>query len=224
MISPLLNTYDLVLAQEDFFYHADLASQAQHPQQSTPQTGVSTLSNDGLNRFAQSSFTGFDRQTWQVCNGLFTNANDCLASKGFSFARHTLAPGVEIDVYNLHADAGSSADDNSARAVQMAQLVTYIIAHSQGRALIVAGDTNLGGFDPNDEPTLQTLLVGGGLTDSARFLGQPETIDRVMFRSSSKLILTPTSWRRASEFIDSNGTPLSDHDAIHVDMSWQLMP
>ena len=33
MISPLLNNYDLVLAQEDFFYHDDLSSQATHPSQ-----------------------------------------------------------------------------------------------------------------------------------------------------------------------------------------------
>jgi len=31
LISPLLNTYDLVLNQEDFWYHADLMQFAQHP-------------------------------------------------------------------------------------------------------------------------------------------------------------------------------------------------
>jgi len=224
LISPLLNRYDLVLAQEDFFYHSDLIAAATHPHQSTTMTGFATLAGDGLNRFSQFPFGSLDRQTWQICNGLFSNANDCLASKGFSMARHTIAAGAVIDVYNLHADAGGSSDDNNARRIQMAQLVSYIVANSTGNALIVAGDTNLSGFDPNDEPTLQTLLGGGNLTDSARFLGSPETIDRIMFRSSAKLLLEPTTWREVDEFIDSNGTPLSDHEAIHVDMSWKLMP
>ena len=31
---------------------------------------------------------------------------DCLTPKGFTYMRLTLAPGVTLDTYNLHADAG----------------------------------------------------------------------------------------------------------------------
>lgn len=224
LISPLLNGYDLVLVQEDFFYHAELASDATHPHQSSPQAATSTLSNDGLNRFSFFPFTEFERQTWEECHGWVASANDCLASKGFSFARHEISPGVFLDVYNLHADAGGSAHDVETRRNQFNQLVAYIDIHSAGNAVIVAGDTNLTGYDPDDEPVLQNLMVGAGLADSARFLGEPERIDRILFRSSANLFLEPTSWRIAAEFVDSSGTPLSDHEALHVEMNWTLLP
>jgi hypothetical protein len=44
---------------------------------------------------------------------------DCGAQKGFSVARTELAPGVTVDVYNLHADAGGHELDQAARQVQL---------------------------------------------------------------------------------------------------------
>ena len=61
----------------------------------------------------------------------------------FSVGRHELAPGVVIDVYNLHADAGGGAGDEAARAAQFVQLAAFMSGYSAGNAVIVAGDTNL---------------------------------------------------------------------------------
>jgi hypothetical protein len=224
MISPLLNNYDLVLAQEDFFYHDDLSSQANHPYQSIPQETVSTLSNDGLNRFSFFPFSGFERLPWSLCNGFVSAANDCLASKGFSVGRHEIAEGVFLDVYNLHMDAGSGADDVAARRAQMDQLLLFMESFSSGNAVLVGGDTNLTGYHPDDEPVLQKLILEGGFTDSARYLGAKESIDRILYRSSSTLKLEATFWEISPEFVDASGTPLSDHEAIHVEMNWTLLP
>lgn len=221
LMSPKLNGYDLVLAQEDFFYHDLLAAQAAHPYRSQPMTGQSTLASDGLNRFSASPFTDFRRETWKVCHGYLNAANDCLSSKGFSFARHTLDSGVELDVYNLHADAGRAAGDVAARSAQFQQLAAAIQAQSAGRATIVAGDTNLVGNDPGDEPVLTAFFLATGLRDTARYLGgRPEQFDRIFFRSAPDLIVRPLSWRIATEFVDAAGAPLSDHEAIHVDFRW----
>ena len=43
-VSPLLNRYDVVVAQEDFAYHADLVAQADHRYQESPSYPRSTLS------------------------------------------------------------------------------------------------------------------------------------------------------------------------------------
>lgn len=223
-ISPLLNSYDLVLVQEDFFYHTDLQRDVRHLWRSTPLRGATALASDGLNRFSQSRVIDFDRQRWGTCNGFFSNGNDCLAAKGFSLARHQVATGVVIDVYNLHADAGGSSGDIAARADQFKQLKDYILSNSAGRAVIVAGDSNLDGFDPNDEPVLRDFMDQVPLQDACRTLGQgPESIDRFFFRSGSKVRVEPVSWRVATEFTTGSGQPLSDHEAIHVNFEWRLV-
>jgi hypothetical protein len=222
LISPLLNTYDLVVAQEDFSYHVDLASQALHPFQSLPQTQYAALMHDGLSRFSKFPFVDFGRTRWSQFHGLFSAGADGLAAKGFSVARHDIAPGVTVDVYNLHADAGSDSGDIDARIVQFAQLATFLQTFSANRPVIVAGDTNLkGARRPRDDQTLADFLGAAGLQDAARTLGAPEDIDRIMFRSSATVILTPLLWREADEFVDANGNELSDHEANNVDFEWR---
>ncbi len=218
-MSPLLNNYDLVLAQEDFSYHDELAADAMHPHQSVPMEAGTLPAADGLNRFSDSAFSDFDRQEWQECNGLVSNGSDCLAPKGFSYARHTIAPGVTLDVYNLHADAGRGSSDRDARNAQVTQLLDYIDTHSEGQAILVAGDTNM---KAGDEVTLQTLLDGAGLLDACTSLAcpSPETIDRLMIRSSETLTLSAQSWWIDDLFVDQNGLPLSDHEAIGIQLDW----
>ena len=223
-ISPKLNTYELVLAQEDFAYHPLLMAQAQHPFQSVPMV-VSSLTrpmNDGLNRFSQSPFTAHERVIWSVAHGLVGGSNDRLAHKGYSFARHELAPGVEVDVYNLHADAGGGSGDEDARAVQFAQLAADLNVRSAGRAVIVAGDTNLKDTRSRDVQVLADFLGVCGLRDCARQLGKPEHIDRIMIRDGGGVVLEAAQWRVADEFKDGQGQDLSDHPAIHVDLDWRL--
>ena len=222
-ISPKLNTYQLVLVQEDFFYYRCLRRDARHPFQSLPHRGYTTLAGDGLNRFSEFPFFDFSRTRWIAWNGLFSNGADGWASKGFSAARHVIAPGVEIDVYNLHADAGRSSGDQDARARQIEQLRTFMDVFSAGRAVIVAGDTNLKRKRPRDEQTLVAFLQATGLRDAARTIGNlPDEIDRFLFRGTTNLVLTPLQWRIATEFVDGAGNPLSDHDAVNVDFDWKL--
>lgn len=220
-ISPKLDTYDIVLAQEDFTYHTDLARDAHHPFQSLPLTQFTTPVNDGLNRFSRYPFVDHQRVRWANCNGWVDQANDCLSSKGFSLARHQVAPGVVIDVYNLHADAGGSNDDERTRTLNFAQLRRFIQTASTANAVIVAGDTNLKYSRPADEQTLLDFMGATGLTDAARTLGMPEHLDRVLFRSSPDVQLTPILWRVADEMKDASGNDLSDHEAIHVDFDWR---
>jgi hypothetical protein len=223
-ISPLLNGYDLVLVQEDFVYHVELARDARHPYQSVPLTGYSTLVGDGLNTFSKHPFLMVSRVKWNVWYGLFSNANDGLSSKGFSFARHTLGPGVEIDVYDLHADAGGDAGDQDARVVQYDQLADFVEAFSAGRPLLIAGDTNLNTWNrPKDETTFVGFMTRLGLIDAARTLNGQECLDRVLVRSNADVELVPTRWRYADEFVDAAGQPLSDHDAVHVDVTWRRL-
>jgi hypothetical protein len=223
LISPKLNTYDLVLVQEDFWYHAQLAQAATHAYQTPPLTGYSTPVNDGLNLFSRVPYYGLMRVKWSSWYGLFSSNNDGLSSKGFSFSIHTLGPGVDVHVYDLHADAGGDQGDIDARRENFDQLADFIEAFSAGQPLLVAGDTNLSDRRSQDAVVITDFITRLGLTDAARALQKPEIIDRVMLRSNADVELTPTLWRLADEFVDAAGQPLSDHDAVNIDIAWRRL-
>ena len=223
LMSPLLNRYQLALVQEDFSYHPELASAADHPHQSEP-SRRSTLFGlgDGLNRFSSLVFQGFERHPWTHCHGRFSDGSDCFTKQGFTVAQHRLGPGAWVDVYNVHLDAGHSSGDRVARAHQVEQLLSVIISRSAGAAVIVAGDTNLGS---DDGALLLRLQETAGLTDSCRVLQCAESrIDRVLFRSSSELQLRALSYRVDEKFRTSDGRDLSDHQAIGVQFGWAAAP
>lgn len=224
-ISPHLNPYDIVLLQEDFVYHDDLVTHVNHPFQTQSATPQERLMHDGLNRLSRFEFTNFERIRWVSCyGGINSGASDCLAEKGFSVAHTTLAKGVTVTIYNLHAEAGGGPQDIQARKEGFDQLIAHINTHAQNDAIIVGGDFNLHGFSQTDEPIFQKLLSETGLRDSCRFLqcGE-EIIDRILFRSSGAIDLKPTRWQIATHFVTGDGSPLSDHRAIHVDLEWSRL-
>jgi hypothetical protein len=106
--------------------------------------------------------------------------------------------------------------------------------------VIVAGDTN--DRWTNTGRSID-LLTQAGFTDTwvqrikggvAPKMGDPvlgcdnpsttsacETVDKILYRSGD-IVLTPTSWRYdSSNFLQANGSILSDHNPIHVDFTWK---
>ncbi|MCB1153869.1 MAG: endonuclease [Deltaproteobacteria bacterium] len=226
LISPLLNAYDMALVQEDFYYHDELTSALLHPYQTDlSETWRFIRPGDGLNMFLYYSFDMFYREKWDACNGVVGNANDCLTDKGFSFGQVKLANGATVDVYNLHMDAGGADEDAAARADNVDQLAEFIVEMSAGRAVIVAGDTNLSYGREADRESLDRLLDVADLADACRYLACPEeAIDRVMFRPGDDVDLEATVWRRPTEFIDGAGKDLSDHRPVAVHFHWSKAP
>ncbi len=230
-ISPLLNTYDLALVQEDFYYHADLAAGAMHPFHTQPYMEPPDILDlgDGLNRFSQFPVEDHERIPWYTCNGGISDcAGDCLATKGWSFARtmidaNLVEDGVpaEIDIYNLHMEAGGCPQDVEIRLQSAHDLVAEITSRSPGRAVIVAGDFNLRENDPEDVEPLMVLLSGAELFDSCTELECGDIrIDKVMYRSGDNLELTPLTWEVPPEFVDMDGEDLSDHKPVAVSFAY----
>ena len=231
LIGPLLNDYDIVLVQESWLtpegtsddlrtYHEILLDLADHefesaslaaPLGSDPER-PSALLSDGLNRLSDFPFEPVTRQRWLTCGEA---SADCLSLKGFSMATTTLADGIEVDIYNLHLDAGRA--DFAVRAENVAELSAHIAEHSAGRALIVAGDFNLHLDRDPDAAQFEQLLLDAGLIDVCTELAcdQPNRIDKVLIRSNAEVTITPLEWRNAAEsFTRDDGEPLSDHDPV----------
>jgi len=219
-ISPRLNDFDLVVTQEDFAYHRKLRAQDRHPYYA-PRNRKSTL-GDGLSRFSKFPMSEVQHTSWEKCYGYLRYSSDCMTAKGFSFARHELAPGLWLDLYDLHLDAGDSPGDNRAREAEVEQLLAALAKNSAGRAIIVAGDFNLERNAP-DQAVLEQLLAGAHLSDTCRSLGPcPERIDRVLFRSSEELTLKPVAYKVETErFADKKGRQLSDHEAVSAVFEWR---
>jgi hypothetical protein len=247
LISPLLNDYDLVLVQEDWvdpepsvpgvdFFHDDLISQVDHPYLSTPATPPvgtdsrrpSALVADGLNRLSRFPFGPITRQMWPNCfGGADTGdggAGDCLSLKGFSVARTQFAPGISVDVYNLHGEAGSTPLDEQYSAEDYATLATFMTTYSAGRAVIVGGDFNLHTDRPVDAQVFDTFLQANDLVDVCAVVdcgADAHEIDKFVFRNGGGVDLAPLDHTFEREkFQRADAMPLSDHDALAVTFEW----
>ncbi|MFI6154806.1 jacalin-like lectin [Kitasatospora sp. NPDC051170] len=241
-IGSRLAPYDLVNVQEDFNYHAALYAADAHPNRTATSGGAGLGS--GLNTLSGLAYDGddFERVKWKDCQ---LDSGDCLTPKGFTFMRARLAEGVYVDVYNLHANAGTNPGDETARAANLAQLTGYIKSHSAGNAVLVAGDTNTRYTRADD--TIGAFAADNGLTDAWVKLERGgvapakgadpllcdqkaptdtcEIVDKVLFRGSALVSLTATSYAdKHADFLDASGVMLSDHDPVAVGFSWSRNP
>lgn len=234
-IGARINPYDIVNVQEDFNYHKDLYEADIHPYR-TPTSGGAGFGS-GLNTMSNYPYTDFDRQRWNSCE---KNSGDCLTPKGFTFMRVTVADGVNVDFYNLHADAGDGSGDLAARADNLNQLTDYMRSHSAGNAVLVMGDTNTRYTRTGD--TIAEFATENGLTDawvqlerngSAPVVGSPalkcdgtptnscEVVDKILYRGSRDISLRVITYNNEhAKFLNPSGEMLSDHDAITVTCSW----
>lgn len=260
LIAPLLNDYDLVLLQESWktpdpnpmaplrVYHEELESRVdfEHRTEAAPlplggdETRPEAILADGLNVFSRFPLGEVTRERWEGCfGGADTSqggAGDCLAQKGFLLTTVTLADGVEVDVYDLHAEAGSTPDDQVLQAEDYDQLAAFIEEHSAGRPVLLAGDTNLHTDDPvdpdrpegdGDVAIWDAFLDRTGLTDVCSTLDceDPGAIDKAAFRSHGGISLEPlTHGNPTSTFTRADGEPLSDHPPLAVTFRWQADP
>lgn len=245
LIGPLLNRYDLVFLQETWLtpdpnpfapllrgYHEILVASSEHPYKSEPapqpfgsiRSRPTALLSDGLNLFARAPFMATDRVAWPRC--VATEA-DCLAMKGFSMSPVALADGVVVHVYNLHAEAGNSAQDDQARADGLQLMLTFMEENSPNEALIVAGDFNLHTDTEPANSQFTSFAATSGLTDVCTELAceRPGSIDKLLYRGSARVRLKAESWRNESDvFVSDAGEKLSDHDPISVQMTWSALP
>jgi hypothetical protein len=242
LIAPLLNGYDLVVMQETWktpdanpfaptrVFHEILEAGADHPFKSpsaihpfnTDPDRPDAILGDGLNTFARFPFGQITRVAWAGCHN---SAADCLALKGFSMVRMTIAPGVVVDVYDLHMEAGGDPEDDVLRDEGVTQLSTFVQAHSAGRPIIMGGDFNLHTNAEPDQSQYARLLAETGLQDVCAALAcpSPGRIDKFAFRSGGSVTLTPLSWRFETDvFVRGDGEPLSDHDPLAVRFAWAV--
>jgi hypothetical protein len=208
----------------------------------------SAITGDGLN--VMSNFRlippDLDRVPWTNCGEA---AADCLALKGF--AKTTLelesdpekavggegaegeaggggdqsgGESIAVDLYTLHLEAGG--EDDALRAEDLDLLASYLEEHSTDRPVIIGGDWNLHTDEEPDATQYAEFLAETGLRDVCSTVecgDDVDVIDKVAYRSSNRITLTPTSHSfERDRFVDPDGEPLSDHDPLSVDFDWEM--
>lgn len=228
-IAPLLEAFDVVGLQEDFMDegHALVAgASSRAPLRFAALVADDRVYGAGLTVLSRCTVVLERAEHFETFHGRLAAGSDGLASKGFQLVRVALAPGVELDVYNSHLDAGGAEGDQVARAEQVAHLTRAMRERSAGRAVVFLGDTNLGAARGRDPETLARWLSATGL--SCACLAAREAccgrIDRVLVRGGVGVDLEVTSWGVAPGFVDAQGRPLSDHEPLRAEVRWRRAP
>jgi endonuclease/exonuclease/phosphatase family metal-dependent hydrolase len=227
-ISARLNAFNVVGLQEDFSDagHARLLAKVTHTSRVRfADTVKGRFYGSGLTFLARPPASGRRGEHYRTFHGVMSAGSDGLASKGFQCVRLRIAPGVELDVYNSHLDAGGSAGDQRARAEQVAHITSAMQIHSRGRAVLFVGDTNLKARRGLDAQTLRRWLKTTGLRCACGVAQKSccGRIDRILVRSGVGLRLSVKRWS-VLNWRDSRGRSLSDHDPIHATLRWRRGP
>lgn len=261
-ISQKMATYgwDLIGVSEDFNYHTELMSGLNNYSCGTHRGKVSGLSNDtdGLNLLWKNTVT-VSGEKWTPWNdnyasGTFGTGNgaDTMINKGYRFYQAEMAEGVIVDVYILHMDADSDAEDIAARESQLRQLAAAIKASDNKNPILVMGDTN----SRYTRENLKTLFIDS-INEDSRFTvqdawvekiyngiypeygadamvavdkggtydyPQAEIVDKVFYinNTESDVTLTANSYKIATDFTDSDGTALADHWPVVVEFGYTV--
>jgi hypothetical protein len=225
VIGARANTYDVVLVQEDFFFHARLRAAVTHPivrrGNRSRMPWCPFCSGSGLTlmlRLAPEALLEFEAAVYGVCAGWLAGGNDCFASKGFQRARLQLPGGGVVDVVNTHLDAGRREADHDARRRQLDALREALERDVGDGALVVGGDFNLHAGSARDAALLRDFVSALGLEDtgarSAEDSGFP-VIDYLFFRSGSGASIELLEAGQDESFVRAE-IPLSDHPALRA--------
>lgn len=240
-MSPLLNDYDFVSVQEDFAYHDDLIKYDNH--RFKTETSGNVPKGDGMNFMSKFSLHNTLRQKWNKSHGFINDGADAMTPKGILYSSIQVGPGYFIDVYDIHTDAGDDEGSFEARRDNMNQLAALIKERSEGKAVIVIGDTNsryTRSQDNFEQAVLRTcnlrdpwidLVRHGSVPGDGNALtnynnpnsGEHEVVDKIFYRSSDNIDLNAVQYDLLSnKFVDKNGKQLSDHYPITARFNYTL--
>ncbi len=239
-IGWLASSYDVVLLQEDFEYHADIRKQMPHAV-AFRGNGVGTdprrllaalvmlpfnllipnLSmpyGSGLSAFVAREAGEAVESTAQAygdCGGWFGQRLDCWAQKGFLRVRLRTSESFEVDLYNTHFDAGGGGRSTRARQRQLTELAAAVEELSADRAVIVVGDFNTSFVRAEDRAAIHAFRKRLGLDDSGAGPELPQWRNRdfVLYRSAGGVTIEVEAAGEALQFVNA-GRALSDHPAL----------
>lgn len=188
-----------------------------------------------------------DQGVWIDVYNLHTDAGygSCLSFSPSTFSKHTQqctfqTPHTSISSSSPLTHPSTEDADQTARQSNIQQVADHIDTYSTGNAVLVFGDTNsrytrtldnIRLFSTQSSLTdawVQIIHAGTppsveSLCDNPSTTPSCETVDKLFYRGSPAVNLTATAFEYASSmFLQSNGSILSDHNPIHIDLAWSV--
>lgn len=250
---------DILGFSEDFTYNDELVAGLGSAYTTTKfRGGIGTSNLSGTKFLTDGLLFGLknDHQlvyetiaSWNKTHGNLTAGFDENIDKGYRCALVTLSSGLQVEVYIMHMDAETSAEDNAARASQWSQLAQAVVNGNSKLPKIVMGDTNSrytrddiinlfysplqsAGYTVNDVwvdkcqdgvvPTYNTesLMVNDKTNPEDYKTG--EIVDKVLFvnPANPSYKLTANSITfDASNYLKEDGSLLGDHCPVIVEFT-----
>lgn len=260
----LTSGFDVVGVSEDFNYHSNIMDEVGTVYGDMTHRGILSVGNANLLNFLSQKplFTTDGLELiykkgvltpsneafvkWNDHYGYTDNGADGLINKGYRYYLITLADGTEIDLYTMHMDAESSAEDNAARAKQLTQLVTAIKATNNKRPVIIIGDSNcrytrdklkellIDAINADERFTIRDPWIQYGRNSAYPRYGSNsimastegymsgEVVDKIFYinNKESDIRLVAETYCQDLSFVDEEGSPLCDHKPCVVTFSY----
>ena len=261
--------WDLIATSENFNFMTELMSEMRGYEHTTLRDSIATefsliglnfpFDTDGLSLLYKDYINVENEQivSWNthystdIVGIPAGNGADGMIDKGYRTYQAEFAPGIVVDVYILHMDADSDAEDIAAREAQLTQLADAIKASDNGNPIIVMGDTNcrytrekledlfIGAINEDERFTVQDAWiekvwdgvypVHGSADLVANDKGgsypypQAEIVDKVFYinNADSDIKLTAQSYTVATDFVDGSGNALADHWPVVVEFQYE---
>lgn len=250
--------WNILGISEDFNYNDELLSELTDYYDSGTWRGKMEIANgsilellvhtDGLNFIWQKSLAvgGEQYVRWNKTYGSLKNGFDENIEKGYRYYWVKLDEGMELDVYVLHMDAETDAEDIAARESQLTQLADAIIASHNKRPIIILGDTNcrytrdklkellIDRINADDRFTINDPWVDlqwngkypdygtDAMMTSQYGMQKGEVVDKVFYINNIEangVTLTANTYLHDTDFTYIDGTPISDHFPVVVDFT-----
>ena len=187
--------YDFIFIQENWIYDYDYLDKLLPSHQFIvsdkskffwPLNYLINANGSGLTMIVSDEYKvlNFHEEKFNYCNGWFSDANDCLGSKGFQHIQLEIS-GRRVDFYNTHLDAGNSEADISTRQKQVIHIIDYIKNHSDLHPIILCGDLNINKIGSKEEKILDRLIedLDLDIVDwSSENLYDKEVLDYILYR------------------------------------------
>lgn len=230
-LSKLLNAadYDVIAVQEDFGAHYFLASGLiRYPYKTVHSGGVP--GGDGMNIFSKYPIYNAVRTPWDKTYGIIEDGADELTPKGILYAVLDLGDGIQVDFYDIHADAFGDAGSVAARRDNFRQLAALIQSRGTARPVIVTGDFNTSSHLSDGDSFTSYLIDQCGLKDAwtelynggnysdysshyskGGYWGNWDSVEKFLYRDGGGVHVDAQSF----EYIDykRDGSSISDHNA-----------
>nr|MCR5313687.1 hypothetical protein [Bacteroidaceae bacterium] len=257
--------YDFIGVSEDFNYNDEIMAEIGSVySQGTHRGGINVTAStymkflsstsplfdtDGLNFFWNTNKVSASGESWTAWNdhyGYTEDGADGMINKGYRYYAVTLTDGTVIDVYTLHMDAETSTGDIAARESQLTQLANAIIASSNGRPILIIGDTNcrytrdrlktlfIDVINADSRFTIKDAWVelaregvypscgSGSIMASAEGYRKGEVVDKIFYinNTESDITIKAESYLQDLSFVNDAGEALADHWPCVVEFSY----